>query len=182
VGNDDSHCRVAFHDRKSDQGRGDEHVVVEPIGQDRPFWACWTTANTAQCGLEAVETGGKPDRPPAHSCSTIIMPLPRRRIPLQIAALHSGSLSVKIASARSLLGRLRPDCMPPRKVCNRHIFLFATDPGEGRFIHRLRPLGLVGGHWSKCPNPVVPDERFESRLGRRADARQGTNHWVPTQA
>src|SRR3954468_13823929 len=35
VRNDDLHRRIALHDGKADQGRTDEHVVVEPWGQDR---------------------------------------------------------------------------------------------------------------------------------------------------
>ena len=35
MGDDNLHRRVALYDRKADQGRGDEHVIVEPIGQDR---------------------------------------------------------------------------------------------------------------------------------------------------
>jgi hypothetical protein len=35
VGEHNLHRRVALHHREADQGRGDEHVVVEPIGEDR---------------------------------------------------------------------------------------------------------------------------------------------------
>ena len=35
VGDDRLHCRIALHHRIADQGRGDEHVVVEPMGQNR---------------------------------------------------------------------------------------------------------------------------------------------------
>ncbi len=35
MGDDHLHRRVALHDREADQGRGDEHVVVEPGGKDR---------------------------------------------------------------------------------------------------------------------------------------------------
>src|SRR5215472_5850548 len=35
MGDDDLHRGIALHDREAEQGRGDEHVVVEPIGQDR---------------------------------------------------------------------------------------------------------------------------------------------------
>ena len=31
----DLQCRIAFHDRETDQGRSNEHVIVEPGGEDR---------------------------------------------------------------------------------------------------------------------------------------------------
>ena len=35
MGHDDLHRGIAFHDRKANQSRGNEHMVVEPIGQNR---------------------------------------------------------------------------------------------------------------------------------------------------
>ncbi len=34
VGDDDLHAGVALHYGEADEGGGDEHVVVEPVGED----------------------------------------------------------------------------------------------------------------------------------------------------
>src|SRR5262249_18865876 len=60
VRNDDLHRRVTLHDREADQGRGDEHVVVEPVGEDRCYrMAYWRRRGERRCLAGAAAAAGK---------------------------------------------------------------------------------------------------------------------------